>query len=144
MVNNNSLSFYRNRLPEEHFSDREIFESMWKLFLALGEFRNVRFEQEKMKQALDVFMAARSAHYTFYIEEYRNAAALIRELGIKETRDYEQLFNDHNANIPPPVSGKERLRQLVINEFAYLQMVLTGEQLPNPIVKHLPSLISGN
>lgn len=144
MVNRNSLSFYRNQPEEEQYSDREVFESMWKLFLALGEFRKARFEHEKMKLALNVFMVARSGHYQFYIEEYRNAAALIRELNIKETADYEKLFNDHNANIPPPETRESRLRQLVINEFAYLQMVLTGQRLPNPIIKHLPSLISGN
>lgn len=145
MVTNHFYSLRQApQLKKEQFPDREVFETMWELFVALGEFRKVVLDHKKMKPCLEVYMAVRVQNYPFYREEYRKAAAWIREQGIKENKDYENLFSDHNENNTPPGSPKDKLRQLVINEFAYLQMIVGGEQVPKAEIKHLKSMLKGN
>ena len=120
-----------NHHPYEHQEEKlddETMESMWKLFVEIGEFWQNNERPEAMKSNFQVFIANRIHFDPNYRNEYRNAREvideLIKELG--ERKAYEKLFTDPKAGISPPKTKFARARQLVSNEFIALQLALGG------------------
>lgn len=113
----------------EQFQDQELLESMWKLFEEIGKFLEIRVRTKRMKPGLETFIATRIRLFPSYLEEYKNAAEVIEELVSQwgKARGYRKLFTDPDAAIRPPVTPIAKARQRVVNEFIFLQLVLSGK-----------------
>jgi hypothetical protein len=110
--------------------DDAVFESMWKLFQAIGKFWSNEEHPENMKSSLLVFMQNRILLNCEYNKQYINAKEVIDELIDKNKGDenlaYAFLFTNPGANIAPPTTKLAHTRQKVSNEFISLQLALGG------------------
>ncbi len=116
------------RQHQEAPLDPATMDAMWRLFVEIGRFwRNVD-RPERMKSNFVVFLGNRIQLNPGYVDEYRNAAAVIAELvaDYGDPAGYRKLFTDPQANLAPPTTRMARARQLVSNEFVALQLALGG------------------
>jgi hypothetical protein len=104
--------------------------AMWDLFVAIGDFWQLRDDSSPYKLRLQSFMANRIAFNPLYSEFYAVAARVLSELiaahGAKSA--YEQFFTQkpRTSVNAPPETELEFVQQYVANEFIALRLALGG------------------
>ncbi len=108
---------------------RDIFDAMWKVFLAIGKKWGELPEQERHRTQLYNFMANRIKLNPLHASYYEVAKELIEEFTKQDGHDapYAMLLdlewpNDEN----PPTTPLAVARQMVSNEFISLYLTLGG------------------
>ena len=114
---------------DEKIPDEKVLQSMWMLFKEIGKFLDIPVSARRMRPGLNVFIDTRIRLYPSYLEEYKNASEVIEELisELGKTKGFKKLFTDTDADIRPAATPLARARQRVVNEFIFLQMVLSGK-----------------
>lgn len=127
--------FALQRLAKHALSDSApqiappVFDSMWKLFVAIGEFWGQLPAPENHRTQLYSFMINRIKLYPIYQSYYVAAKQVMDELVAQygDQEAYIQLFTSVSANSEAPPSTPLALtRQMVSNEFISLYLALGG------------------
>lgn len=135
-----------NNHPSRSQIDDGLFESMYELFVQIGVFWENTPTSSNLRADLFTFMSNRIEIDTNYIEEYENAAFVLREI-IKEHQGnvneaYAAFFTDPAGLESPPQTKIARARQKVSNEFIAFQLTVGGFESFG--AKNYPGYIAGS
>lgn len=115
--------------PRAPVSTDEVFESAYRMLVAIGTFWRLTDDADGYRERLRAFMGDRininPLYQQYYIMSERVTAALVAEMG--EAKAYEHIFtNNKGANPPKPTTELGYVQTFVANELVSLRLSLGG------------------